>query len=237
MSENLNAELSKLRSDLAARKHDTERKPPKKPKSREGGGRKTSPAMKRRDGAKGEKDIGKGKLLVSSRGARPNDSTSTTVRKRKYSDPLNKRLKDLIACLLETRKDMTKEEICAAKQLDHDDGELWNAAMDNQRIEVLKEVGKFRYLPRHASVTDKGRLLMHVRRHARGTSWSEISDTYSGVEADLASLTEERKVFVIENPDMEDKVIFWNDPTYVILSFLDDVTGGYGGQGGGGEIE
>lgn len=139
-------------------------------------------------------------------------ATEGIVSKSRKSDiPLNKRLKDVISYLLEKRRDMTKAEICETENIDLDDAELWEAVTHNQKIEVL-ENGKFRYRPRHHRVVDKEQLLMHIRRNPKGTQYSDISDTYEKVGADVEALVKDKKIFVIEHPDIEDRVIFWKDP-------------------------
>lgn len=223
MSSNLCAEVSKLsqrQAELAAQRQGAKKKPQKKPKPEAG-----KAAPKRKD----VKNDAKAKLLAT-RAQRATEGIS--AKSRRYKDPLNKRLKDVIDILLKTRQDMSKDEICSWKDsqgreshVDGEDGELWTNVMKNQRIEVLED-GRFRYRPRHHHIVDKEQLLMHVRRHPSGTLWGDVSDTYVGVEADWEALVAERKAFVIENPDIEDKVIFWNDPTYGVISeFLCDGCG------------
>jgi len=135
------------------------------------------------------------------------------AKSRKYKDPLNKRLKDIIDALFKTRRDMSKEELCADGHIDADDAELWKEVHNNQRVEILKDRQKFRYRPRNGHITNKDQLLMHVRRRADGTQLGNISDSYVNVQFDLDALVAEKKVFVIDNPELEDKVIFWNDST------------------------
>jgi len=212
-SPNLRAQVSKLSQRTAELKGvETKKKPQKKPRRKDDTANKPAPSVRR-------KEPNKLTNLLSTRGQR-----ATEAVKSRFKDPLNKRLKDVIAVLLKRREDLTKDEICSEKekQIDADDVELWEAVMNNQRIEVL-ENGKLRYRPRHHHIVDKEQLLMHVRRHPSGTFWNDVSDTYKNVDADLEMLLTDKKVFAIENPDREDKVIFWNDPIVESDVLSDDI--------------
>ena len=229
-SENLHATVAKLRdrqAELAARPSDLKKKhQSKKQKTRDEAGSKLSPASRKRDESKVERETTKAKLLAT---RKQRGAAGFAPKSRKYTDHLNKRLKDVISCLLDKRHDMTKAEICAyleakrkeknktdmgnEKHIDEADTELWSAVSNNTKIEVVSGGWRFRYRPQHHHITDKEKLLMHVRRQTQGTPWKDISDTYKEVEADLEALVKDKKIFVIENPDMEDRVIFWNDPT------------------------
>ena len=229
-SENLHAEVAKLRDrqvELAARPSDVKKKhQPKKQKTRDEAGSKLSPGSRRRDESKAERESTKAKLFPT---RKQRGAAGFAPKSRKYTDHLNKRLKDVISCLLDTRHDMTKAEICSylegkrkekgkpdmgnEKHIDEADTELWTAVLKNPKIEVVSGGWRFRYRPHHHHITDKEKLLMHVRRQTQGTPWKDISDTYKEVESDLEALIKDKKIFVIENPDMEDRVVFWNDPT------------------------
>lgn len=208
---NLFAEISKLKERQAEldAQGGAAKKKQNRTKSATSKPRPSTPSKRMKDPLhRGDLDFSRG-TLPSHRNQRP--STGITNKIRKFKDPLNKRLKDVIMCLLDTRVAMTKEAICTAAKLDLEDADLWEIVKKNPRIEVL-ESGQFLYKPQFQNVRNKEELLMHIRRHPKGTLWKEISDTYKSVEQDLEQLQNEYRVFVIENPDIEDKVVFWNDP-------------------------
>eukprot|EP00210_Caulerpa_lentillifera_P000774 g749.t1 len=218
---NLYAEVSKLRErqaeldaqgGAAKKKQKRAKNPTSKPSP-------TTPAKRKKELLRADIDSSR-ESLVTNRLQRPSGAIS--IKSRKFRDPLNKRLKEVITCLLETREAMTKDAICKKTKQDAEDRDLWDAVHKNPRIEVL-ENGQFLYKPQFQNVRNKEDLLMHIRRHPKGTLWEEISDTYKSVEQDLAELQNEYKIFVIENPDIEDKVIFWNDPKIERAKISDQV--------------
>ncbi|KAG1657192.1 hypothetical protein FOA52_003606 [Chlamydomonas sp. UWO 241] len=57
------------------------------------------------------------------------------------------------------------------------------------------------YRPKHGHVRDRASLLNFVRDHPHGVWRDEVEDCYRGVTDDLDSLQQDRKVFVIVDPD------------------------------------
>lgn len=125
--------------------------------------------------------------------------------------PLSKRLKDATTVLLDVRAPLSIAELCEKTKFEPGDRELWQALSRSQRTEVLPD-GRYLYKSQLTNVREKGDLLGHVRRTPEGTVWLDIKDAYIGVEKDLEELQKERKLFVLNNPDLEDNVVYPNDP-------------------------
>ncbi|GMH34033.1 hypothetical protein BSKO_01867 [Bryopsis sp. KO-2023] len=205
MQFNLLSELKKLKNRTTQSGKDPSEKETKKKPSKPRAKSAKSAAAKSSQEAKPQP---KKKSTAAKESAKSNDSS----RPKKPQTPFKKRLKDAITALLDVRVPMSIDEICAKTKFDPDDKELWLALGKSPRTELLPD-GRYLYKSQLTNVREKGELLTHVRKNPRGTVWMDIRDAYQDVERDLKSLVDQRQVFVLHNPDMEDDVVYPNSPT------------------------
>lgn len=205
MQTNLQSELNKLkkRTTESGKVGPESKKKPSKPRNRP-----SKPAAAPKQAPPEQKPSVKAQALPVKLAPKP---VETPKKPKRSLVPLSKRLKDATTVLLDVRAPLSVAEICEKTKFDESDEELWQALSRSQRTEVLPD-GRFLYKSQLTNVREKVDLLAHVRRTPEGTVWLDIQDAYVGVRNDLDELAKERKIFVLSNPDLEDDVVYPNDP-------------------------
>jgi len=133
------------------------------------------------------------------------------------SKPMSRHLHTIIQHLLELK--FKGSGPILIEQLIHDTGinmpplEVGEMLLDN--VKVHFDGGRYSYKGVY-DISDKNELLQLISQSPGGILLSNLKDCYAQVEADVKSLTAERKIFNIKNTDLGTEVLFFNNQIYNI---------------------
>jgi len=131
------------------------------------------------------------------------------------SKPMSRHLHTIIQHLLDRKfkglGPILIEDLIRDTKIDMPPLDVSEMLSDNLKVKF--DSGRYSYKGMY-DITDKNGLLHLISQSPGGILLSNLKDCYAQVEADVKSLTAERKIFNIKNTDLGTEVLFFNNPNY-----------------------
>jgi len=131
------------------------------------------------------------------------------------SKPMSRHLHTIIQHLLDRKfkglGPILIEDLIRDTKIDMPPLDVSEMLSDNLKVKF--DSGRYSYKGMY-DIIDKNGLLHLISQSPGGILLSNLKDCYAQVEADVKSLTAERKIFNIKNTDLGTEVLFFNNPNY-----------------------
>lgn len=185
--------------------------------------KKQSRSKPKAEGAKESKRGGRLKSLTgSANGVAIKEVKPTGKEAPVVQVPFNKKLKDVLDCLLKAGKPLTATDVLElsknpAKNFPGynliEDIELADALRNNEK--VVFHNNSYEYRARY-DIKGKVELLRFLKDKPEGTPIAELKDTYPNILDDVKTLKGEGKLYVLLNYETQQEIVYPVDDTYAV---------------------